>query len=282
MKRTVFFVSESTGITAEALGHSLLSQFESVDFERVYMPFINTELRAKALLERVAEAAERDGARPIIFSTMLDDKVRAVMKSGAGYFLELFEIFIDPLSQELGVEPSRKPGRSHAIIEPNSYIKRINAINFAMSNDDGVRPDNFGRADVVIIGVSRSGKTPTCIYLAMHYGLMAANYPITEEDFARGDLPKEIYTNKEKVYGLMIDTQRLHLIRSERRANSEYASLKRCQDDIRRAQAMFQRLGIRVLDTTSQSIEEIASHILKAVKNKQRDAARRAMYNPAT
>jgi len=236
----------------------------------------------KAMEERVAEAAERDGARPIIFSTMLDDKVRAVMKSGAGYFLELFEIFIDPLSQELGVEPSRKPGRSHAIIEPNSYIKRINAINFAMSNDDGVRPDNFGRADVVIIGVSRSGKTPTCIYLAMHYGLMAANYPITEEDFARGDLPKEIYTNKEKVYGLMIDTQRLHLIRSERRANSEYASLKRCQDDIRRAQAMFQRLGIRVLDTTSQSIEEIASHILKAVKNKQRDAARRAMYNPAT
>ena len=272
MKRTVFFVSESTGITAEALGHSLLSQFEGVDFERVYMPFINTELRAKALLDLIQEAADRDGARPIIFSTMLDDQVRGVIRSGTGYFLELFEIFMEPISRELGIPPSLKSGRSHAITEPNSYIKRIDAINFAMSNDDGVRPDNFKRADVVLTGVSRSGKTPTCLYLAMHYGLMAANYPITEEDFERGDLPREIYEAKDKVYGLMIDAQRLHLIRQERRAHSEYASLARCQADIRRAQAMFQRLGIRVLDTTSQSIEEIASHILKAVKNKQRHA----------
>ncbi len=273
MKRTVFFVSESTGITAEALGHSLLSQFEGVDFERVYMPFINTELRAKALLERIQEAAERDGSRPLIFSTMLDDRVRAIIQNANGYFLELFEVFVEPVSRELGIPPSRKPGRSHAITEPSSYTKRIEAINFAMSNDDGVRPDNFPRADVVLTGVSRSGKTPTCLYLAMHYGLLAANYPVTEEDFDRGDLPKELHDVKEKVYGLMIDAQRLHLIRQERRANSQYASLARCQADIRRAQAMFQRLGIRVLDTTSQSIEEIASHILKAVKNKQRFAA---------
>jgi hypothetical protein len=272
MKRTVFFVSESTGITAEAMGHSLLSQFEGVDFERVYMPFINTELRARALLDVIQEAAERDGARPIIFSTMLDDQVREIIQSGSGYFLELFEIFMEPLSRELGIPPSRKSGRSHAITEPNTYIKRIDAINFAMSNDDGVRPDNFYRADVVLIGVSRSGKTPTCIYLAMHYGLMAANYPITEEDFEKDDLPKQIYDVKDKVYGLMIDAHRLHLIRSERRAGSEYATLKRCQDDVRRARIMFQRLGIRVLDTTSQSIEEIASHILKAVKLKQRRA----------
>ncbi|MCO5762488.1 MAG: kinase/pyrophosphorylase [Gammaproteobacteria bacterium] len=272
MKRTVFFVSESTGITAEAMGHSLLSQFEGVDFERVYMPFINTELRARALLDVIQEAAERDGARPIIFSTMLDDQVREIIQSGSGYFLELFEIFMEPLSRELGIPPSRKSGRSHAITEPNTYIKRIDAINFAMSNDDGVRPDNFYRADVVLLGVSRSGKTPTCIYLAMHYGLMAANYPITEEDFEKDDLPKQIYDVKDKVYGLMIDAHRLHLIRSERRAGSEYATLKRCQDDVRRARIMFQRLGIRVLDTTSQSIEEIASHILKAVKLKQRRA----------
>jgi len=272
MKRTVFFVSDSTGITAEAMGHSLLSQFEGVDFERVYMPFINTELRARALLDVIQEAAERDGARPIIFSTMLDDQVREIIQSGSGYFLELFEIFMEPLSRELGIPPSRKSGRSHAITEPNTYIKRIDAINFAMSNDDGVRPDNFYRADVVLLGVSRSGKTPTCIYLAMHYGLMAANYPITEEDFEKDDLPKQIYDVKDKVYGLMIDAHRLHLIRSERRAGSEYATLKRCQDDVRRARIMFQRLGIRVLDTTSQSIEEIASHILKAVKLKQRRA----------
>ena len=272
MKRTVFFVSESTGITAEAMGHSLLSQFEGVDFERVYMPFINTEQRARALLEVIQEAADRDGARPIIFSTMLDEQVREVIQSGGGYFLEPVAALLAPPEPGPGPPPPPPPRGRPAITEPTTYIKRIDAINFAMSNDDGVRPDNFYRADVVLLGVSRSGKTPTCIYLAMHYGLMAANYPITEEDFEKGDLPREIYDVKEKVYGLMIDAQRLHLIRSERRAGSEYAPLKRCQDDIRRAQVMFQRLGIRVLDTTSQSIEEIASHILKAVKLKQRQS----------
>ena len=268
MKRTVFFVSESTGITAETLGHSLLSQFDNIDFERVYMPYINTELRAKALNERLQEAADRDGARPLVFSTMLDDRVREIIKSGNCYFLELFEIFVDPLSHELGVAPSRKSGRSHAITKPSFYTKRIEAINFAMANDDGVRPDNFPHADVVLTGVSRSGKTPTCLYLAMHYGLRSANYPITEEDFERGDLPKEVWAVKHKLFGLMIDAQRLQMIRQERRPNSPYSSLQRCQADLRQAQSMFQRLDIRVLNSTSQSIEEISTHILKAVKNK--------------
>jgi regulator of PEP synthase PpsR (kinase-PPPase family) len=267
MKRTVFFVSESTGITAETLGHSLLSQFDTVDFEQVYMPYINTELRAKALTERMQEAADRDGVRPLVFSTMLDDRIRAILRGGNCYFLELFEIFVDPLSQELGVPPSRKSGRSHAITKPSSYTKRIEAINFAMANDDGVRPDNFDRADVVLTGVSRSGKTPTCLYLAMHYGLRSANYPITEEDFERGDVPKELWAVKHKLFGLMIDARRLQLVREERRPGSPYASMQRCQEDIRRAQGFFKRLGIPVLDTTSQSIEEISSHILKAVKS---------------
>jgi regulator of PEP synthase PpsR (kinase-PPPase family) len=267
MKRTVFFVSESTGITAETLGHSLLSQFDSIDFERVYMPYINTELRAKALRERLQEAAARDGARPLVFSTMLDDSIREIIQGGSCYFLELFEIFVDPLSRELGIAPSRKPGRSHAITKPSSYTKRIEAINFAMANDDGVRPDNFHRADVVLTGVSRSGKTPTCLYLAMHYGLKAANYPITEEDFERGDLPKEVWEVRHKLFGLMIDAHRLQLVRQERRPNSPYASLQRCQADIRQAQAMFNRLVIPVLNSTSQSIEEISSHILRAVKS---------------
>jgi regulator of PEP synthase PpsR (kinase-PPPase family) len=267
MKRTVFFVSESTGITAETLGHSLLSQFDTVDFEQVYMPYINTELRAKALTERMQEAADRDGVRPLVFSTMLDDRIREILKEGNCYFLELFELFVDPLSRELGTPPSRKSGRSHAITKPSSYTKRIEAINFAMANDDGVRPDNFERADVVLTGVSRSGKTPTCLYLAMHYGLRAANYPITEEDFERGDVPKELWAVKHKLFGLVIDARRLQLIREERRPNSPYASLERCQVDVRQAHSIFKRLGIPVLDTTSQSIEEISSHILKAVKS---------------
>ena len=270
MKRTVFFVSESTGITAETLGHSLLTQFEDIDFELVYMPYINTDLRARALTERFKEAAERDSGRPLVFSTMIDDGIRNILKGGNCYFLELFEIFVDPLSRELGMPACRKAGRSHGITEQNSYTKRIEAINFAMANDDGMRPDNFEHADVVLTGVSRSGKTPTCLYLAMHYGLRAANYPLTEEDFEKGDVPKEVWGVKHKLFGLMIDAQRLQLIREERRRGSPYASMQRCHADIRQAHNIFRELGIRVLNTTSQSIEEISTHILKAIKNRSR------------
>jgi hypothetical protein len=267
MKRTVYFVSESTGITAETLGHSLLSQFDTVDFEQVYMPYINTELRAKALTERMQEAADRDGVRPICFATMLNEEIRDILRGGNCFYVELFEGFIDPLSTELGVPPSRRSGRSHAITKPSSYTKRIEAINFAMANDDGIRPDNFHRADVVLTGVSRVGKTPTCLYLAMHYGLHSANYPITQEDFERGDVPQLVWDCRHKLFALTIDPQRLQLIREERRSGSEYASLQRCQEEVRGATAIFKRLGIPVLNTTSQSIEEIASQILRSLKN---------------
>jgi hypothetical protein len=273
MKRTVYFVSESTGITAETMGHSLLSQFDSVDFEQVYMPYINTEARARALCQRMEEAYARDGARPLVFATMLDDEIGGILRQGNCYYLEVFEHFVEPLSEELGVPPSRKSGRSHAIIKPSSYTKRIDAINFAMANDDGVRPDNFRHADVVLVGVSRSGKTPTCLYLAMHYGLRSANHPITEEDFERGDLPPELIEAKRLAFGLTIDPQRLQAIREERRPGSEYASAERCRRDIRDAQSMFKRHGIPVLNTTSQSIEEIAAQILRAVKSPNGAAA---------
>lgn len=267
MNRTVFFVSESTGITAETLGHSLLSQFDTIDFEQVYMPYIDTDLRAKALTQRMQEAADRDGARPVVFATMLNNEIREILKAGNCFYMELFEGFVEPLSAELGVPPSRKSGQSHAITKPSFYTKRIEAINFAMANDDGIRPDNFHRADVVLAGVSRSGKTPTCLYLAMHYGLRSANYPITEEDFERGDVPQLVWDCRHKLFALTIDPQRLQLIREERRPGSPYASMARCQDDIRMAQQIYKRLQVPVLNTTTQSIEEIASHIIKMLKD---------------
>ncbi|KAA6187787.1 kinase/pyrophosphorylase [Thiohalocapsa marina] len=267
MKRTVYFVSESTGITAETLGHSLLSQFDTVEFEQVYMPYINTELRATALTHRMHEAFERDGGRPIVFATMLNQDIAAILKAGNCYYLELFEGFVEPLSAELGVPPSRESGRSHAITKPSYYTKRIDAINFAMANDDGVRPDNLKHADLVLVGVSRSGKTPTSLYLAMHYGLRAANYPITEEDFEKGDLPAEVWSAREKMFALTIDPQRLHAIREERRPGSEYASIRRCQHDIRLAQTMFRRMEVPTFDTTNQSIEEISAQILRNLKS---------------
>lgn len=266
-KRTVFFVSESTGITAETLGQSLLSQFDGVEFEEVYMPYINTEARARALTVRMQEAADRDGARPICVATMLDQGIGEILRGGYCFYIEVFEHFVAPLGAELGLNPSRESGRSHAITKPSSYTKRIDAINFAMNNDDGMKPANFRHADVILAGVSRSGKTPTCLYLAMHYGLRAANYPVTDIDLEHGDLPDEIRALRTKVFGLTIDAQRLHLIREERRPGSDYASSRRCQVELRAASEMFKRLHIPVLNTTSQSIEEIAAQILRHLKN---------------
>jgi len=231
------------------------------------MPLINTTQRAIALTERMQEAAERDGARPICFATMMNTEIRNILKAGHCFYMELLDDFIDPLSAELGVPPCRKAGLSHAITEPRSYTKRISAINFAMANDDGMHPENFHRADIILIGVSRVGKTPTCLYLAMHFGLNAANYPLTEEDFDRGDVSPKVWDCRRKIFGLTIDPERLHLIREERLPGSEYASLKRCQEDLRRAGMIFKHLAIPIVNTTSQSIEEISSHILRSLKD---------------
>jgi regulator of PEP synthase PpsR (kinase-PPPase family) len=263
MHRTVFYVSESTGITAETVGHSLLSQFEGIDFKTVYMPYINTRDKALELVARLKLIKEQDGARPIIFGTLLDEGIRALFGSDCCLYMELFDTFVGPLSEELGVPPTRKSGQSHALKSPSHYDSRIEAINFTMGNDDGMRPENFDKASVVLVGVSRSGKTPTCLYLAMHFGLNAANYPLTDEDFERGGVPKPLLPHRDKLIGLTIEASRLQRIRQERRPNSSYASLRRCQEELRRADAIFRQLGIPVVDTTSHSIEEIASYIVK-------------------
>lgn len=266
MKRTVFFVSESTGLTAEAMGQSLLSQFETLEFEKVYMPYINTLARARAMLQRMREAKERNGVRPIVFGTMLDDEIRSILGSGDCLYIEMFDTFMGILGAELGVEPSRRSGRSHAITQPSSYTKRIEAINFSMANDDGIHPDNFDHADVVLIGVSRSGKTPTSMYLAIHFGLRAANYPLTDDDFERGELPDGVLRNRPKLVGLTIAPERLQRIREERRPGSKYSSLAQCQSDVRNGLRVLAHLGIPVIDTTTHSIEEIASHVIEIFK----------------
>jgi regulator of PEP synthase PpsR (kinase-PPPase family) len=263
MQRTVFYVSDSTGITAETVGHSLIAQFEGVDFKTVYMPYIDSGKKARELIAQLRALTERDGVRPIVFGTFVDDGIRALFSADCCLYLELFDTFVGPLSNELGIPPTRKLGRGHALTDPNHYDSRINSIHFAMANDDGMRPDNFDQADVILTGVSRSGKTPTCLYLAMHFSLQAANYPLTEEDFEQGGVPQALLPIRHKLFGLTIDPERLHRIRQERRSNSAYASLQRCRNEVRMAQAIFNKLGISVLDTTSYSIEEISSRIVK-------------------
>jgi regulator of PEP synthase PpsR (kinase-PPPase family) len=265
MKRHVFFVSESTGITAETLGQSLLCQFGGkVNFTTHYMPYINSERRAKRLVKRFEKIIEEEGERPIVFATLVQESVSGVLKTAPCLYLELFDTFLATLSDELGMTPTRQAGLFHGMRDGANYDDRISIINYAMANDDGMRLDKFDEADVILVGVSRSGKTPTCLYLAMHFGLRAANYPITDEDFHRGRLPEGLIKHRHKIVGLLIDAQRLHRIRQERRGGSEYASLERCERELQQAKRMFQTLGISAVDTTTHSIEEVSSQIMRA------------------
>ncbi len=262
-RRTVFFVSDGTGITAQMLGHSLLTQFEGVEFKQVTLPFVDSREKAEECLARIG--AETNG-QPIVFSTLVNTDVREVLRRANALVFDFFETFIDPLEAGLGVKSSHTIGRSHSAMDKKEYQQRIEAINFAMAHDDGASHRELGQADVILIGVSRSGKTPTSLYLALQFGVMAANYPLIPEDFDRGKLPEALRAEKTRLYGLTIAPERLHEIRKERRPGSRYADLDNCRFEVEEAEALMRREGIRCINSTSKSIEEIATTILRELR----------------
>jgi regulator of PEP synthase PpsR (kinase-PPPase family) len=265
-KRTVYFLSDGTGITAQMLGHSLLTQFEGVEFAQVTLPFVDTVEKAEECLARIAAEASNGNGQPIVFSTLVNQEIRTVCRRANALFLDFFETFIDPLEAGLGLKSSHAIGRSHSAMDKKEYQQRIEAINFAMAHDDGASHRELSQADVILIGVSRSGKTPTSLYLAMQFGVKAANYPLIPEDFDRGRLPEALEVNKVHLYGLTIAPERLHEIRRERRPGSKYAELDNCRMEIREAEALMRREGVRCINSTSKSIEEIATTILRELK----------------
>ncbi len=263
-RRSAFFISDGTGITAETLGLSLLAHFPDVTFNEVRMPFIDTVEKARECLEHIARAEHEDGARPILLLTLVNQEVRDVFLGQNALFLDLFETFIAPLGAELGMTPERNVGQARNISESMAYRRRIEAVNFALEHDDGASERRLDEADVILVGVSRSGKTPTTLYLAMQFGIKAANYPLIPEDFERGRLPAILETHRSKLFGLTIRPDRLHEIRSERRPNSRYAALESCRAEVAHAETMMQREGIHWLDSTSKSVEEIAAKVVQA------------------
>lgn len=261
MKRTAFFISDGTGITAETLGEALLAQFEGLEFEFVRLPYVDSERKAVEAVALIDAAAARDGAAPVIFDTIVDQRLRQVLAASRGSMFDIFATFLAPLEQALDTPSSFSVGRYHGT-HRNQYDARIDAVNFAMANDDGASGSAYEQADVIMVGVSRSGKTPSCIYLAMQFGVRAANYPITEEDFESQRLPAALVPHAERLYGLTIDPRRLAAIRHERRPDSRYASLRQCEDEVRQVEALFRRHRIPYLDATRVSIEEIATRVM--------------------
>ncbi len=262
VERTVFFLSDQTGVTAETLGHSLITQFDSHDFRQVTLPFIDSEDKAREAVQKIDECGADDKFRPIVFSTLVQPEFRKIVKDAQGLHLDIFDVFLEPLEQELQQKPAHESGRAHGMSDINTYMKRIEATNFALANDDGGVSRNYDMADVILIGVSRSGKTPTCLYLALQYGVYAANYPLTEEDFESGKLPKFLKQQKKKLYGLTIAPDRLRQIRKERRPLGKYATAQQVRYELRESEKIFKRYGIPHVDTTEFSIEEISSRIL--------------------
>ncbi len=263
-KRTVIYLSDGTGITAETLGHGLLAQFEGIEFKPLRFPFVDNEQKSRDCLARINEISGREGVRPIVIMTQTNADLSALMHQADAFFIDLFDAFIVPLEQELGARYSRAVGRSHGHANPE-YNSRIAAMNFALAHDDGVSDADLKNADIILVGVSRSGKTPTSLYLSLQFSLKAANYPLIPEDFERDQLPSRLQPYRNKLYGLTIDPEQLQRIRTERRPNSKYASLENCRYEVAAAEKMMRREGIKWFDTTSKSIEELSVQLMQAL-----------------
>jgi len=265
--RTVCFVSDRTGLTAETLGYSLLSQFGELESHTVTMPFVSTVKDAQGVVKRINDIAAADGIRPIVLSTLVNDEIRAIVRTANGFFLDFFDAFLAPMENELG-RPSAHVsgfGISQAGQDP-AHSARVDAINFTLANDDGSGQRDYRSAEVVLIGVSRSGKTPTSLYLAMQYGIRCANVPLVDEDFETRALPRELQAHRHKLFGLTIRPDRLQQIRQERRPGSRYASAAQIDFEVRSALDLMSRHQIPNVDVTECSVEEIASRILDRMK----------------
>ena len=264
--RIVFIVSDGTGITAENFSQSILAQFEAT-FKHIRIPFVDSTDKAHDAVSNINQAASKYGVSPIVFTTLVNPELNAIVGKANGLILDMFQTFVAPLENALGIKSTHAMNRLHHNADTDAYRDRIEAINYSLAHDDGQSNKNLAEADVILVGISRVGKTPTSLYLAMQYGLKAANYPLIPEDFERGHLPKDLVPYRSKIFGLMIDAERLSQIRNERRPGSNYAKLENCRYEINEATAMMKKESIPWVVTTSKSIEEIATTVLQAIKS---------------
>jgi len=270
MKRYVFMISDGTGITAETLGNSLITQFENIQFEKIVLPYIDTVEKVEAVLKRIEQCYQETGSKPLLFMTLVNTEIAKKIRESQAEAFDLFNTFLGPLEKALSAKSTYTVGKSHGVANSESYTNRIEAVDFALEHDDGVKMRGYEKADIVLIGVSRCGKTPSCLYMALHFGVLAANYPFTEDDLSQFRLPDILRPYKQKLFGLTIDPERLQHIRTERRPNSRYASAEQCRLEVMEVEAMYRRENIPYLNSTRFSIEEISTKILSTVGLKRK------------
>ena len=261
-RRTAFFISDRTGITVEMLGNSLLTQFDNVEFRRITLPFIDNLEKIQDALNQIDAAGTYSGKRPLVFTSLMANDLRTAIGKANAMVLDLFDRFIVPLEAEVGVKSAHAVGRSHSAGNFKDYNHRIEAVNYTLAHDDGVTNRNLEEADIILVGVSRSGKTPTCLYMALQFGVKAANYPLIPEDLEKMKLPPALLPLKQKVWGLTIMPDRLQQIRQERKPDSKYAALENCKWEVQAAERLMNNAGVSYLNSTTKSIEELATTIL--------------------
>lgn len=262
--RAVFFVSDSTGITAETLGNALLANFPGIRFQRVTVPFVDT-IEAARIVARDIEASGAAGAQPLLFTTVKSPAVGAVLATAPATRIDLLHGNLTTLETALGVTASEQLGQYHGVADTERYFARMRAVEYAIEHDDGQSRRALDIADVVIVAPSRCGKTPTTMYLALHYGLLVANYPLTDDDFPTDGLPRAIAAHRTRCFGLTTTPLRLSQVRHERRPNSTYASLAQCTSEIRRAEDLYRRTGIPFLNSSTKSVEEMSAVIMQTM-----------------
>jgi len=266
-KRMVFLISDRTGLTAEAYGSSLLSQFPGTEFESIKHTFVDNEDKAIASARAIDEMSQKNNIQPIVFTTLAEPAIQNIIESADACVISLFGTFIEPLEMTLNEHSAHTLGCAQDIIGKPGYEKRLDAIDYALAHDDGIRPDQYDEAEIILVGVSRCGKTPTSLFLAMSHSIKTSNYPLTEDELNIDTLPDALLKHREKLIGLTIKPGQLSSIREKRRPNSQYASLQHCKNEIKIAEAMFKRADIPFFDSTRISIEELAGSVMKATGN---------------
>lgn len=262
-KKTVFFISDGTGITAETFAHSVLVQFEeNYNFTQIREPYVSTEEKARLVSQKINEKANEEGEPPLAFSTLIHTNIANHIKSSNCIYIDLLEPFVSLISNKLNVKPSIKENLLHSNVHDKNYQNRIEAINFTLEHDDGQFVYALEHAEIILVGVSRSAKTPTSLYLAMQYGIKVANYPLTPDDFKNCALPSVLLPHKKKLFGLSIDPYRLREIRNERMPDSEYANIVNCKKEVREAEFLMKMNNIPYLNITNKSIEEVTTTLL--------------------
>lgn len=260
--KDIYYISDSTGILITNLGQALLCQFPEISFHEEKIPYVKTIKEAQKTLEYILDKSR--GRRPIIFSTIMDLEIRNLFRSPEVEFFDAFDYFLDPLEHCLEAKALRVPGfsRHGDVLTMN---KRVDAINYCLEHDDGTKVNEFDEADVILLGVSRAGKTPVSVYLATQMGLKAGNFPLTDEYLKEQRLPQSVVRNIKRAVALTTTPEMLRSIREKRYPDSKYAKIATCIEELQLAEEIFHHHKVPIISSAGKSIEEIATQVTQEI-----------------